>query len=371
MRQVTREQVLGHRVAASGLWRETADPVALDVLDLGIQETNVGSARLALAARLPPGGPDVVTDERFVLLWSFRGAPHLQRRDDLDTLVRSLWPVSDADAFARLAAERKPLKAAGIDGLEAFAAAAEALGQAVDGATSKGDASTAVTAALASSYSYACRSCATDHVYVGLFQSVAPFAGVALEPDASPATLVPSGISTPIPPEAIGPESLIRAYLHLHAGASLTDAAGYLGTTRSALRSYAPSDVEEVDVDGRQGLVLGDDLDALAEASLPRSLVRLLPPSDPFLQARDRELLVGDPVRRKALWRILASPGAVLVDGEVAGTWRARLAGSRLQLDVEAFASLDSDVRAGVEEEAERVRQVRGAAAIEVRFPSQ
>ena len=51
---------------------------------------------------------------------------------------------------------------------------------------------------------------------------------------------------------------------------------------------------------------------------------RLLPSGDAFflLQGTDRELLVPDPDRRGELWTPRVWPGAVLVGGEVAGTWR-------------------------------------------------
>src|SRR5262245_58693406 len=41
-----------------------------------------------------------------------------------------------------------------------------------------------------------------------------------------------------------------------------------------------------------------------------------------LLQAADRELLVPDTRRRGALWPPRVWPGAVIVDGEIVGTWR-------------------------------------------------
>jgi hypothetical protein len=51
---------------------------------------------------------------------------------------------------------------------------------------------------------------------------------------------------------------------------------------------------------------------------------RLLPSGDTYflLQGTDRELLVPDPGRRRQLWTPRVWPGAVLVRGEVTGTWR-------------------------------------------------
>ena len=51
---------------------------------------------------------------------------------------------------------------------------------------------------------------------------------------------------------------------------------------------------------------------------------RLLPSGDTYflLQGADRELLVPDADRRGELWTSRVWPGALLVGGEVVGTWR-------------------------------------------------
>ncbi|WP_245719088.1 DNA glycosylase AlkZ-like family protein [Micromonospora rhizosphaerae] len=98
--EVTRERVLGHRVAAHQLDRPGLRPADLDVLDLGVQDTPYGSARLALAARVPAAAG--LDDDRLELVWSIRGAPHLHRRAELPALAAALWPLSDADAARRL-----------------------------------------------------------------------------------------------------------------------------------------------------------------------------------------------------------------------------------------------------------------------------
>jgi hypothetical protein len=73
--------------------------------------------------------------------------------------------------------------------------------------------------------------------------------------------------------------------------------------------------------------------------------VRLLPPNDPYLVQPDRELLVPDRARRGEIWRAAGAPGVLLVDGEVAGTWRSRKAGRRLEVAVRPFAALPASAR--------------------------
>lgn len=69
---------------------------------------------------------------------------------------------------------------------------------------------------------------------------------------------------------------------------------------------------------------LTSDLDALRAPAGPPAAARLLPSGDAYtlLQGEDRALLVPDAARREALWPSRVWPGALLVEGEVAGTWR-------------------------------------------------
>ncbi|HEX5466868.1 MAG TPA: crosslink repair DNA glycosylase YcaQ family protein [Candidatus Limnocylindrales bacterium] len=58
---------------------------------------------------------------------------------------------------------------------------------------------------------------------------------------------------------------------------------------------------------------------------LPGTVARLLPSGDPYfllLQGPERALLVADATQRAALWTPRVWPGALLLDGEIVGTWR-------------------------------------------------
>jgi hypothetical protein len=77
---------------------------------------------------------------------------------------------------------------------------------------------------------------------------------------------------------------------------------------------------------------------------------RLLPSGDAYylLQGDDRRLLVPNADRRGALWTSRVWPGAVLVEGEIAGTWRR----SAETLTVEAWGRLSRASRDAIEGEA-------------------
>src|SRR6185312_5630213 len=106
---------------------------------------------------------------------------------------------------------------------------------------------------------------------------------------------------------------LQAAYLRFFPPATDADIAGFLGTTRA---------------------VTAPDRPAAVPAARRGAVVRLLPPSDPYLQGRDRELLVPDPAHRKQIWTSLGAPGVVLSGVDVVGVWRPTAKARRLEVAV-------------------------------------
>jgi hypothetical protein len=70
--------------------------------------------------------------------------------------------------------------------------------------------------------------------------------------------------------------------------------------------------------------ILAADEPIFLAPDAPAAGARLLPSGDAYflLQGADRELLVPEADRRRLLWTPRVWPGAVLVDGELVGTWR-------------------------------------------------
>lgn len=295
-------------------------------------------------------------------MWTFRGAPHLVRRADLPALTRRLHPLSDADAAARLGSRTtRSLREAGIGALAAFAEGARALREVVTAELPRGRVSAEMTARLPPAYSYECRACASTHVFGDLFQLVGLAAGVEVRAESRPTLLRPLPDRHPLPGAAEDPSALALAYLRLHGPATPAEVAGFLGTSTTQARRLWPDGLAEVDVDGRRAFLPEEDLPALRRAPEPDP-VRLLPPLDPLLQGRDRDLLVPDERRRAQLWRIIGNPGAVLAGGEVVGAWRPKAGKRRLDVTVTAFEPLSPATRAALEAESHRVAAARGLA---------
>ena len=368
--KASRRQVIAYRVGAQGLDRpgSASTPTSLDVLDIGVQDSGADSARLAFDARLPgTPAPDCVgPGKSLALVWSLRGAPYVHRRRDLDRIARALWPLSELDATARLNETGPSVRRAGIAALDQFRVAVDEMRAVVAGPTAKGAASTAVSRRIPPAMLRDCRVCKAKHISDSAMRPASLAAGLELEPGTSPPVLVPRPKAAAVgAPDARALRSLIHAYLRLLGPAGTKDVADYLDVRRADLEEVWPADLVEVDVDGRPGWLPPDRVDELAAVRKPAAaldaVTRLLGPFDPYLQARDRDVIVPDTRVHKTLWPVLGRPGVVFAGGEVVGAWRTKSAKKRLTITVEEFAPIPGPVWRSLEAEAGRVAAVRGA----------
>jgi Winged helix DNA-binding domain len=112
--------------------------------------------------------------------------------------------------------------------------------------------------------------------------------------------------------------------------------------------------------------ILTEDEAVVRAAPRPGAPARLLPSGDSFLllQGPDRELVVPDPDRRGELWTPRVWPGGVLLDGELAGTWRR----ADTVLTVHPWRPLSAAERDAVAAEAESLPLPSGGKRIVVRW---
>ena len=146
--------------------------------------------------------------------------------------------------------------------------------------------------------------------------------------------------------------ALARRYLHVLGPTTAASFARWPGLpARSAETVFAALRPSLVPVSTPIGAawILAPDEAPFRSDPQPRAVVRLLPSGDAYflLQGSDRELLVADPDRRAQLWTPRVWPGALLVDGEIAGTWRR--AGRRVR--VQAWRDLSATERERIAEE--------------------
>ena len=96
--------------------------------------------------------------------------------------------------------------------------------------------------------------------------------------------------------------------------------------------------------------LLADDEPAMRAAGTAAASVRLLPSGDTYflLDGAERELLVPSADRRQRLWTSRVWPGALLVEGEIRGTWRR----ANHVVRIDAWGRLSRATREAIEAEA-------------------
>jgi Winged helix DNA-binding domain len=146
---------------------------------------------------------------------------------------------------------------------------------------------------------------------------------------------------------------LARRYLHVFGPTTPTAFARWAGIgPREGVSAFEAlgSSLTPVRTPIGDAWILARDEPGFRAAVGPAAAARLLPSGDAYflLQGADRELLVPDAARRGALWTSRVWPGAVLVEGEVVGTWRR----AEAKLTVQPWRRLSRAAREAVEAEA-------------------
>jgi Winged helix DNA-binding domain len=146
---------------------------------------------------------------------------------------------------------------------------------------------------------------------------------------------------------------LARRYLHIFGPATADGFARWAGISRrSAATAFASLEASLLPVRSPLGdeWLLVDDEPAMRAAATAPAPARLLPSGDAYflLDGAERELLVPQPDQRGRLWTSRVWPGALLVDGEIRGTWRR----ARHTVRIDAWGRLSRTNRDAIEAEA-------------------
>jgi hypothetical protein len=132
-----------------------------------------------------------------------------------------------------------------------------------------------------------------------------------------------------VPPPDVDPHDarleLARRFLHVFGPATPDAFAKWAGVTlrraHDAFRALSAS-LTPVRTPLGDAWILSRDEPTVRLPPAPPAPARLLPSGDTFFLGADRALLVPDADRRQELWPSRVWPGALLLDGDVAGTWR-------------------------------------------------
>src|SRR3954454_14085325 len=349
-----REQVLAFRLARSGLGgrkaRGLAEAAACPASDFAHD-----AALLALGARAEgvtrQGYEAAVDAGDLVVAHVVRGAIHAIAPHDHALYGRALIARDDDELgvqlgrqVQRMAAEHGFAPTAARDEVAGATTEALAKGRRLDKIAVHEELRARVSAELIPW----CKGCKSHHVAPMLWRYATVKAGVRL--DAARRYLRGRPGRAPAASEAG------RRFLRFYGPGTPGASAEWASVAKPpGQRLWAEVAGELVEVAG--GWLLSEDRPAL-DSPPPAGGRRLLPPGAPSLQKPNRRLLAPDEALRKRLFRPVGSPGAVLRDGRLAGLWRPKAKGKKVEIAVEKTGRL---ARRDVEDEARRIAELRGS----------
>jgi hypothetical protein len=322
--ELTREQILAHRRRVSAL--DERLPMSAASLRraawAGLQDSVPRAALLSIHARVDDTQPDSWEDPALVQLWGPRFSAFVVASEDVPYFTLGRLP--DPGPALQRAERAAAMLAAHLDGRRmTYGEAGHAIG--VD----------------PNSLRYGAP---TGTILIRWEGARQPVVWTVPRPDVAPmdARL-----------------ELARRYLHVM-GPGTSDAfsnwAGIKPPRAHVAFERLGTEMLSVATPVGDAWILATDEASFRNASPTRagrhgSTARLLPSGDTYylFWGRDRELLVPDAARRAELWTSRVWPGAVVVDGEVVGTWRR----ANADLSIQPWRRFTGPERDAIQAEAE------------------
>ncbi len=382
--RVDRERVLAFRLAGHHLARRLPPGSLVPAAAAcGMRDTPPGSALLGFHARVDDVTADALDatlgDRVLVGLYGPRGARYLVPVGDLAAFTVGALPADEASLRHPLYSGVDVLDQAGIPVARALIRLSDVASELLDGRTlSRAELSGAMAERVPPALAPWCPRCRTHHPDETLFRLVG-LRGVycfAAPQDAADrvTTLarLDQWLDRPAPDPVADREAaraeLLRRYLRCYGPSRPADFAAWADIGRADARTSFDAlggELVEVAIDGRRAWLVAADRAALDDPPAATG-IRLLPPNDPYLLLRDRETLMPDKAARQRLWRANVNPGAVLLDGRLVASWRARKQGAALKVSVSRFVSQPAAARSAIDDEAQAVAALRACRAADV-----
>jgi hypothetical protein len=289
---LTRDQILAYRRQVSAL--DDRLPHGKRSLRTaawaGLQDSMPRAALLSIHARVDGTRPDALGDPHLAQIWGPRYSAYVIAREDLAIFTMGRLPDSE---HGRQRAEEMANR---VD-----AALGEAKLSAVEAGRALG-------------------------VHPNALRYASPTGRVLIHWDGARQPTIWTVPRPDVDPSEARLE-LARRFLHVFGPATATSFGRWAGIKPPGADSVFETlerSLIPVDAPIGDGWILPRDEAAFRSPQEPSRSTRLLPSGDTYflLQGDDRELLVPDAARRDLLWTSRVWPGAVLLNGAIAGTWR-------------------------------------------------
>lgn len=165
-------------------------------------------------------------------------------------------------------------------------------------------------------------------------------------------------------PSAQGTAELARRFLHAYGPATPRAFADWLGSTPAQAKrlwQQIEEELEPVTAAGKKAFILQADRESFRYADTEEALL-LLGPHDPYLDIRDRAILLEDTATQRQVWRTVGNPGVVLKGGKIIGIWKTRTQRENLSVSTTLWEPLSTPEQRELERQMEGYASFRGLA---------
>ncbi len=145
-----------------------------------------------------------------------------------------------------------------------------------------------------------------------------------------------------------GEKELVHKFLRAYGPATLNSFASWLGCSQKQARRLWDTIADElapVSAEGKTCFLLATEEKILACSQPDEDQLLLLGPHDPYLDIRDRGILLEGKSLQKEVWKTVANPGVILKGGRVAGIWRTKTLKDKLDVSMVLFEPMSSQER--------------------------
>ena len=105
--------------------------------------------------------------------------------------------------------------------------------------------------------------------------------------------------------------------------------------------------------------MLSDDLPALLAAEEGEE-VKLLGAHDPYLDLRDRIVILDNQALHKMVWQTVANPGVVLKGGRIIGHWKTNMQKKQMHLTITLYEKVSASQQKQLEQMSQEYAAFRG-----------
>lgn len=165
-------------------------------------------------------------------------------------------------------------------------------------------------------------------------------------------------------PSAQGTAELARRFLHAYGPATLRAFADWLGSTPAQAKrlwQQIEEELEPVTAAGKKAFILQAGRESFRCADTEEALL-LLGPHDPYLDIRDRAILLEDTAAQRQVWRTVGNPGVILKSGKIIGIWKTRIQREKLSVTTTLWQPLSTPEQRELERQMEGYASFRGLA---------